>query len=118
MGTPALWAIFNACVLGALAVDLGILHRRPHRVSLSEAAAWSAVWVFLSLAFNLWIFENHGRTAALECLTGYVVEKSLSLDNIFVFVLVVRGFGLEPRLQHRVVHCGVRGALLFRRWVL
>jgi tellurite resistance protein TerC len=114
MGTPALWAMFNACVLGALAVDLGILHRRPHRVSLSEAAAWSAVWVFLSLAFNLWIFETHGRTAALEFLTGYVVEKSLSLDNIFVFVLVFRAFGIEPRLQHRVLHWGLLGALTFR----
>jgi len=114
MGTPALWAIFNACVLGALAIDLGILHRRPHRVSLSEAAVWSAVWVFLSLAFNLWIFETHGRTAALEFLTGYVVEKSLSLDNIFVFVLVFRAFGIEPRLQHRVLHWGLLGALTFR----
>jgi tellurite resistance protein TerC len=106
--------MFNACVLGALAVDLGILHRRPHRVSLSEAAAWSAVWVFLSLAFNLWIFETHGRTAALEFLTGYVVEKSLSLDNIFVFVLVFRAFGIEPRLQHRVLHWGLLGALTLR----
>src|SRR5437879_9541150 len=114
MGTPALWAIFNACVLGALAVDLGILHRRPHRVSLSEAAAWSAVWVFLSLAFNLWIFETHGRTAALEFLTGYVMEKSLSLDNVFVFVLVFRAFGVEPPLQHRVLHWGLLGALVLR----
>jgi tellurite resistance protein TerC len=113
MGTPVLWAVFNACVIGALALDLGI-HRRAHRISLSEAAVWSAVWVLLSLAFNLWIFEAHGRTAALEFLTGYVVEKSLSLDNIFVFVLVFRAFGIEQQLQHRVLHWGLLGALILR----
>jgi tellurite resistance protein TerC len=114
MGTPALWAMFNACVLGALALDLGVFHRRAHRVSFSEAAVWSAVWVLLSLAFDLWIFETHGHAAALEFLTGYVVEKSLSLDNIFVFVLVFRAFGVEPRLQHRVLHWGLLGALTLR----
>jgi|SRR5690348_16639332 TerC family integral membrane protein len=113
MGTLALWIIFNACVLGALALDLGI-HRRAHRISIFEAAIWSAVWVVLSLAFNLWIFVAHGRTPALEFLTGYLVEKSLSLDNIFVFILVFRAFGVEPRLQHRVLHWGLLGALVLR----
>jgi tellurite resistance protein TerC len=114
MGTPALWALFNACVLAALALDLGIFHRRAHRVSFLEAAVWSAVWVLLSLGFNLWIFAAHGRAAALEFLAGYVVEKSLSLDNIFVFVLVFRAFGVEPGLQHRVLHWGLLGALVLR----
>jgi TerC family integral membrane protein len=114
MGTPALWALFNIGVLGALALDLGVFHRRAHRSSLSEAAVWSAVWVLLSLAFDLWIFESRGRAPALEFLTGYVVEKSLSLDNIFVFLLVFRAFGVEPRLQHRVLHWGVLGALVLR----
>jgi tellurite resistance protein TerC len=113
MGTPVLWAVFNACVIGALALDLGI-HRRAHRVSFAEAVVWSAVWVLLSLAFNLWIFETHGRTDALEFLTGYVVEKSLSLDNIFVFLLVFRAFGIEQHLQHRVLYWGVLGALVLR----
>ena len=113
MGTLALWTIFNACVLGALALDLGI-HRRAHRISLSEAAIWSAVWVVLSLAFDLWIFVTHGPTPALEFLTGYLVEKSLSLDNIFVFILVFRAFGVEPQLQHRVLHWGLLGALVLR----
>lgn len=114
MGTPALWALFNACVVGALALDLGVFHGRAHRVSFREAAVWSAVWVLLSLAFNLWIFETHSRDAALEFLAGYVVEKSLSLDNIFIFVLVFRAFGVEPRLQHRVLYWGLLGALLLR----
>jgi TerC family integral membrane protein len=113
MGTLALWIIFNACVLGALALDLGI-HRRAQRISLSQAAIWSAVWVALSLGFNLWIFVTHGRVPALEFLTGYLVEKSLSLDNIFVFVLVFRAFGVEPHLQHRVLHWGLLGALVLR----
>ncbi len=113
MGTPALWAVFNVCVLGALAIDLGV-HRRAQRISLSEAAVWSAVWVALSLAFDLWILGAHGSARALEFLTGYVVEKSLSLDNIFVFVLVFRAFGVEPRLQHRVLHWGLLGALTLR----
>jgi TerC family integral membrane protein len=114
MGTPALWAIFNACVLGALAIDLGIFHRRAHQVSISEAAVWSAVWVLLSLAFNLWILETHGQAAALEFFTAYLVEKSLSLDNIFIFALVFRAFGVESRFQHRVLHWGLLGALTLR----
>ena len=114
MGTPALWALFNIGVLSALALDLGVFHRRAHRSSLSEAAVWSAVWVLFSLAFDLWIFESRGRAPALEFLTGYVVEKSLSLDNIFVFVLVFRAFGVGPPLQHRVLHWGVLGALVLR----
>jgi tellurite resistance protein TerC len=114
MGTPALWAMFNALVLGALALDLGIFHRRAQRISFPEAAVWSTVWVVLSLAFNLWIFETHGRAPALEFLTGYVVEKSLSLDNVFIFLLVFRAFGVEPPLQHRVLHWGLLGALILR----
>lgn len=114
MGTPALWALFNGFVLGALALDLGIFHRRARRISFLEAIAWSAVWVLLSLAFDLWIFETHGGAPALEFLTGYVMEKSLSLDNVFVFLLVFRAFGVEPRLQHRVLRWGLLGALVLR----
>ena len=113
MGTPVLWAVFNACIVVALAVDLGF-HRRAHRISFPEAAVWSTVWVVLSLGFDLWIFLTHGRTPALEFLTGYVMEKSLSLDNVFVFLLVFRAFGVEPPLQHRVLHWGLLGALVLR----
>jgi tellurite resistance protein TerC len=114
MGTPALWIGFNACVLALLALDLGILHRRARATSLREAAFWSAFWVALSLGFNLWILLAHGAAHAAEFFTGYLVEKSLSLDNIFVFLLVFRAFGIEPRFQHRVLFWGVMGALVMR----
>jgi tellurite resistance protein TerC len=114
MGTPALWFGFNACVLALLALDLGIFHRHAREVSWREAAAWSAFWVALSLGFNLWILRAYGSTPATEFFTGYLVEKSLSLDNIFVFLLVFRSFGIEPRFQHRVLFWGVLGALVMR----
>jgi len=114
MGTPVLWFGFNACVLALLALDLGIFHRRARAVSLREAAAWSAFWVALSLGFNLWILLARGPAPATEFFTAYLVEKSLSLDNIFVFLLVFRAFGIEPRFQHRVLFWGVLGALVMR----
>src|ERR1700690_3272482 len=112
MGTPTLWFAFNACVLTLLALDLGLFQRRPHAFSLREAAAWSAFWVALALGFNLWILRAHGTTPAIEFLTGYLAEQSLSLDNLFVFLLVFRSFGVEPRFQHRVLFWGVMGALV------
>lgn len=114
MGTPALWFGFNACVLALLALDLGVLHRRMRAPSLRKAVAWSAFWVALSLAFNLWILRAHGTAPAMEFFTGYVVELSLSLDNLMVFVLVFGSFGIEPRFQHRLLFWGVIGALVMR----
>jgi len=114
MGTPTLWIGFNACVLALLALDLGIFHRHARAVSLREAAAWSAFWVALSLGFNVCILFAHGTAPAVEFFTGYLVEKSLSLDNIFVFLLVFRAFGIDPRFQHRVLFWGVVGALVMR----
>ena len=114
MGTPALWFGFNACVLALLALDLGVFHQHARAVSLREAAAWSAFWVALSLGFNLWILRSHGAAPAVEFFTGYLVEKSLSLDNLLVFLLVFRAFGVDPRFQHRVLFWGVLGALLLR----
>jgi tellurite resistance protein TerC len=114
MGTPALWVGFNLCVLLILAIDLGLLNRRAHAISLREAALWSAVWVTLALGFNVWIFSSHGRQAGTEFLTAYLVEQSLSMDNIFVFLLVFRSFGVAPRFQHRVLFWGVLGAILLR----
>jgi tellurite resistance protein TerC len=114
MGTPALWIGFNVCVLALLALDLGVFHRRARAVSLREAAVWSAFWVALTLGLNLWILLAHGTAHAAEFFTGYLVEKSLSLDNIFVFLLVFRAFGIEPRFQHRVLFWGVMGALVMR----
>ncbi|HJY88510.1 MAG TPA: TerC family protein [Candidatus Acidoferrales bacterium] len=114
MGTPWLWITFNAFLLLMLAVDLGVFHRRAHAISLHEAGAWSVVWVVVSLAFNLGILHWSGKTPALEFFTGYLIEKSLSVDNIFVFVLLFRYFAVEPRYQHRVLFWGILGALVMR----
>ena len=126
---------FLAGVLVLLALDLGVFHREAHEVSFREAATWSAVWVSLALAFNyglyhfaLWTFPQDPRLlalpgfdaaaaakeTALEFLTGFVVEKSLSVDNIFVFVLIFKFFALPAKYQHRVLFFGILGALIFR----
>ena len=126
------YAGFTAFVLVVLALDLGVFHREAHEVRAREAAAWSVVWVTLALVFN-WLFYRYmlwhfpqvpalagldhevlARTAALEFLAGYVVEKALAVDNIFVFVAVFGYFAVPPRLQHRVLFYGIIGALAFR----
>jgi tellurite resistance protein TerC len=109
-----LWIGFNAFVLAMLAVDLGVFHRRAHEVSLREAAAWSAVWISLALAFAYGIYHFRGMQAGLEFLTGYLIEKALSVDNIFVFVLVFSYFNVPARYQHRVLFWGILGALVMR----
>ena len=114
MGTPALWIIFNAGVLLLLALDLGVLNRRAHQVSMREAATWSVFWVSVSLAFNLWILHVHGGEKALQFFTGYIIEQSMSVDNIFIFILVFRSFGVERQYQHRVLFWGILGALILR----
>lgn len=114
MGTPALWIIFNAGVLLLLVLDLGVLNRRAHEVSMREAAAWSVFWVVLSLGFNFWILHVHGNEKALQFFAGYLIEQSMSVDNIFIFILVFRSFGVEQRYQHRVLFWGIIGALVLR----
>jgi len=114
MGTPLLWIVFHLLIFAMLAADLGVFHRRAHAVRLREAAIWSVVWVVVSLVFNGWILLYHGRTLALEFLAGYVIEKSLSVDNIFVFALIFQYFGVAPRFQHRVLYWGILGALVMR----
>jgi len=109
-----LWVAFNAFVLGMLTLDLGVFHRRAHVVSFREAAAWSAVWVVLALAFNLWIWHAFGAQKATEFLTGYLVEKSLSVDNIFIFALIFGYFAVPEEYQHRVLFWGILGALAMR----
>jgi tellurite resistance protein TerC len=109
-----LWIGFNAFVLAMLAVDLGVFHRRAHEVSLREAAAWSAVWISLALAFAYGVYHFRGTQAGLEFLTGYLIEKALSVDNIFVFVLVFSYFNVPARYQHRVLFWGILGALVMR----
>jgi len=109
-----LWVGFNLFVLLMLAVDLGVFHRREHVVTVREALAWTAVWVALALIFNVVLYFWRGPETALEFLTGYVIEKSLSLDNIFVFLLIFTYFGVSPVHQHRVLFWGILGALVMR----
>jgi tellurite resistance protein TerC len=109
-----LWIGFNIFVLAMLAVDLGVFHRKAHTVSLKEALAWSIVWIMLALVFNAGLYVWRGSEPALQFLTGYLIEKSLSVDNIFVFVLLFTAFGVPGAYQHRVLFWGVLGALVMR----
>ena len=108
------WIGFNVVVLAILALDLGVLHRRSEKVSLKEAAAWSAVWIALSLCFALAIYLTMGQESGLEFLTGYLIEYALSVDNIFVFVLIFSYFKVPEEYQHRVLFWGIIGALVLR----
>jgi tellurite resistance protein TerC len=101
-------------VLAVLAVDLGVFHRREHEIKAREAAIWTGVWIALSLSFNLWIWLQHGPGPGLEFLTAYVIEKSLSVDNIFVFLVTFRYFAVPAKFQHRVLFWGILGALVMR----
>jgi tellurite resistance protein TerC len=114
IGSPLLWTVFFALVLAVLAVDLGVFHRREHEIKAREAAIWTGVWIALSLSFNLWIWLQHGPGPGLEFLTAYVIEKSLSVDNIFVFLVTFRYFAVPAKFQHRVLFWGILGALVMR----
>lgn len=114
IGSPALWAGFIALVLVLLALDLGVFHRKAHTVGLREAGIWSAVWISLALLFNGWVFLAFGPQRGLEFTTGYLIEKALSVDNIFVFVMIFTYFGTPAQYQHRVLFWGIVGALLLR----
>ena len=114
MGTWTLWAAFNSGVALFLLLDLGLFHRRAHAISIREAAIESAVWVALSVGFGFWIFFSHGRGPGLEFFAGYVIEKSLSLDNVFIFLLIFQFFRVDSRYQHRLLFWGVLGALVMR----
>ena len=108
------WIGFHILVIGLLALDLGVFHRKAHEVKPKEAAIWSVVWITLSLLFNLFIYVEWGATAGTEFLTGYLIEKSLSVDNLFVFVLIFGYFKVPPRYQHRILFWGILGALFMR----
>jgi len=112
--TIEFWIAFNLFVLGMLALDLGVFHRHAHEVSLREAGVWSAVWVALALLFNAGVFVYWGEEAGLEFLAGYLIEKSLSVDNIFVFVMLFTFFAVPAKYQHRVLFWGILGALVMR----
>jgi tellurite resistance protein TerC len=110
----SLWLGFNAFVLALLALDLGVFHRRPHVVSLRESLGWTIAWILLALGFNAGVWYYAGSDKALEFLTGYVIEKSLSVDNVFVFALLFSYFAVPPLYQHKVLFWGIVGALLLR----
>lgn len=114
LGAPWHWAAFLALVLVMLALDLGVFHRKAREVTLKEAAAWSGVWVALAGCFNLGIYALFGATPALEFATGYVIEKALAVDNLFVFVLIFSAFSIPLVHQHRVLFWGILGALVMR----
>jgi tellurite resistance protein TerC len=109
-----LWIAFNVFVLGMLALDLGVFHRKAHAVSVREALAWSCVWIFLAVLFGLGVYFVRGGEKALEFLTGYVIEWSLSVDNLFVFLVIFSYFAVPPIYQHRVLFWGILGALVMR----
>ena len=114
MGTPILWVGFNLLVLLALALDLGVFHRKAHKIKLGEAALGSALWIALALVFGWGIWHWHGEQRGLEYFTGYVIEKALSVDNLFVFLVIFRTFQVPEAVQHRVLAWGILGALVMR----
>ena len=114
MGTPLNWILFNAFILVAIVLDLRVFHRHPHKIQLREAAVASFVWIGVSVLFGLGVLYFRGEQPALEFFTGYLIEKALSVDNLFLFLVIFRGFAVEDRLQHRLLEWGVVGALVMR----
>jgi tellurite resistance protein TerC len=108
------WVLFNLFVIAMLALDLGVFNRRAHSIGFREALGWSAMWVALAAAFAVLVYFWRGRTASLEFATGYLIELSLSVDNLFVFLVIFRYFHVPDTLQHRVLFWGILGALLAR----
>jgi tellurite resistance protein TerC len=112
--TPLFWIIFNLFVIGLLLLDLLVFNRRAHAVQLKEALGWSVFWITLSLGFNYLVYRTMGHEAGLQWLTGYLVEKALSVDNLFVFLLIFTYFKVPAEYQHRILFWGVLGALVLR----
>jgi tellurite resistance protein TerC len=109
-----LWAGFNLFVLAMLALDLGVFHRKSHTVTVREALVWTGVWITLAMVFNLFIYYYFNEEKAIEFFTGYLIEKSLSVDNIFVIILIFSYFQVPQEYQHKVLFWGILGALVMR----
>ncbi len=109
-----MWIVFNVVVIGMLALDLGVFHRKAHEVNVREALVWSAVWIALALLFNAGVWAVRGPQDGLKFLTGYILEKSLSVDNLFVFLLIFSYFSVPATYQHKVLFWGIVGALVLR----
>jgi tellurite resistance protein TerC len=112
--TATLWTLFNVFVLAMLAIDLGIFHKKSHEVTVREALSWTCVWITLSMLFNLFVYYYFDKSKALEFFTGYLIEKSLSVDNIFVIILIFSYFKVPSAYQHKVLFWGILGALVMR----
>jgi len=114
MGTPVSWIAFNVFIAIAIALDLRVFHRRPHKIEVREAAFASFGWIAVSVLFGIGVLYFYGEQPALEFFTGYLIEKALSVDNLFLFLVIFRAFALDERLQHRLLEWGVIGALVMR----
>ena len=114
MGMPLHWMAFNFFILLAIALDLRVFHRRPHKIGVREAALASCGWIGVSVLFGFAVFHFSGPQPALEFFTGYLIEKALSVDNLFLFLVIFRAFAVDERLQHRLLEWGVLGALVMR----
>src|SRR6266480_4769124 len=114
MGTPLHWIAFNLFIVIAIALDLRVFHRRPHKIALREAAIASFGWIAVSVLFGFGVLYFYGNQPALEFFTGCLVEKALSVDNLFLFLVIFRAFAVDERLQHRLLEWGVVGALVMR----
>lgn len=108
------WIGFLLFVFVMLALDLGVFHRKSHEVKIKEALIWTAIWIFIAMLFNYGIYVYMGEEKALEFLTGYVIEKSLSVDNLFVFIMIFTYFNVNPKYQHKILFWGILGALVMR----
>lgn len=108
------WIIFNFFILGMLVLDLGVFHRKAQQISVKEALQWTGVWIGLAFLFNVFVFYYFGEASAYEFFTGYLIEKSLSIDNIFVFIMIFTYFNVPPSSQHTVLFWGILGALILR----
>lgn len=109
-----LWGGFNLLVIAMLALDLGLFHRKDHKISIKEGLLWSLIWVIVALIFNVFVYYWRGSEVALQFFTGYLIERSLSIDNIFVFLLIFSYFRVPDQYQYKVLFWGILGALVFR----
>jgi tellurite resistance protein TerC len=114
VGSPVLWGAFLVFVVAMLVLDLGVFNRRAHEITVREAAIWSVVWVALALLFNIYVAVRWGAEVGQAFLTGYLIEKALSVDNLFVFYMIFTAFKIPPQNQHRVLFWGIVGALVLR----
>jgi tellurite resistance protein TerC len=114
VGTPLMWGVFWVVVVTALALDLFVFHRHAHEVRLREAAGWVVVWMSLAASFGVWTWVEAGSQRGMEFFAGYLVEQALSVDNIFVFIVIFKYFGTPPEFRHRVLFWGIIGAVLLR----